>query len=51
MDVAYHAFRMLFQNKPFFAPIDEFPQEILDIGTGTGKCLESRYLIFNLDSR
>ncbi|RDW56482.1 hypothetical protein BP5796_13123 [Coleophoma crateriformis] len=36
MDIAYHAFRMLFDNKPFFAPIGDNPQEIVDIGTGTG---------------
>ncbi|KAH8778921.1 S-adenosyl-L-methionine-dependent methyltransferase [Hyaloscypha finlandica] len=32
----YHALRILFEEKPFYAPIDENPQCILDIGTGTG---------------
>jgi hypothetical protein len=37
MDIQYHALRILFEEKHFYAPIDENPQCILDIGTGTGK--------------
>lgn len=36
MDIQYHALRILFEDKPFYAPIDKHPQRILDIGTGTG---------------
>jgi hypothetical protein len=37
MDIQYHALRILFENKLFYAPIGENPQRILDIGTGIGK--------------
>jgi hypothetical protein len=37
MDIQYHALRILFEDKPFYAPIGEHPQRILDIGTGTGE--------------
>lgn len=36
MDLQYHALRLAFQNKDFFAPIAEKSTNILDIGTGTG---------------
>ncbi|KAN0095936.1 S-adenosyl-L-methionine-dependent methyltransferase [Hyaloscypha variabilis] len=36
MDIQYHALRILFEEKLFYAPIDKNPQCILDIGTGTG---------------
>jgi hypothetical protein len=37
MDIQYHALRILFEEKLFYAPIDKNPQCILDIGTGTGE--------------
>ncbi|KAG8531650.1 uncharacterized protein KY384_003281 [Bacidia gigantensis] len=36
MDLQYHALRLAFGDKLFFAPIDDSPATILDIGTGTG---------------
>lgn len=36
MDIHYHALRILFGDKPFFAPITDKPQRILDQCTGTG---------------
>ena len=39
MDIQYHALRILFEEKLFYAPIDKNPQCILDIGTGTGESL------------
>ena len=36
MDLQYHALRLAFGDKLFFAPIGENPTHILDIGTGTG---------------
>ena len=39
MDIQYHAIRLLFENKPFFAPIGKNPERIIDFGTGTGKSL------------
>lgn len=41
MDIQYHAIRLLFENKPFFAPIGEKPERIVDFGTGTGKLLNT----------
>lgn len=35
MDVTYHAFRLTFRDRLFFAPI-AYPTAILDVGTGTG---------------
>lgn len=35
MDIAYHAILVMFEGKPFFAPVKN-PQRILDMGTGTG---------------
>jgi len=32
----YHAFRLVFQDKLYWAPV-RAPQAILDVGTGTGK--------------
>ena len=37
MDIQYHALRLLFENIPFFAPVGDKPQRIIDFGTGTGK--------------
>jgi hypothetical protein len=37
MDIQYHALRILFHGKHFYAPIYKSPQCILDIGTGTGE--------------
>ncbi|KAI9805752.1 MAG: hypothetical protein M1833_005245 [Piccolia ochrophora] len=36
LDTQYHAVRLAFDNKPFFAPIGDSPKAILDVGTGTG---------------
>ncbi|KAI9679520.1 MAG: hypothetical protein M1817_005542 [Caeruleum heppii] len=36
LDLQYHALRLSYDNKSFFAPIGDAPQAILDIGTGTG---------------
>ncbi|KAL8636082.1 MAG: hypothetical protein Q9228_006485 [Teloschistes exilis] len=36
MEFQYHALRLAFGNKLFFAPIGDKPAKILDIGTGTG---------------
>lgn len=35
MDMAYHSLLLMFDGKPFFAPVEN-PQRILDVGTGTG---------------
>jgi hypothetical protein len=35
LDLTYHAWRLMFDDKSFFAPVKN-PQAILDIGTGTG---------------
>ena len=36
MDLQYHALRLAYGDKLFFAPIGDSPANILDIGTGTG---------------
>ena len=36
MELQYHALRLAFSDKPFFAPLGDKPGQILDIGTGTG---------------
>ena len=36
MELQYHALRLAFGDKLFFAPLDDNPSHILDIGTGTG---------------
>ncbi|KAI9838753.1 MAG: hypothetical protein M1837_002351 [Sclerophora amabilis] len=36
LDIQYHALRLAFDGKAFFSPVGSSPQEILDIGTGTG---------------
>lgn len=36
MDLQYHALRLAYGDKLFFAPIRDNPTHILDIGTGTG---------------
>ncbi|KIX97333.1 uncharacterized protein Z520_06785 [Fonsecaea multimorphosa CBS 102226] len=36
LDIAHHIFFLLFDNKLFQAPIGSSPQEVLDVGTGTG---------------
>ena len=36
MDLQYHAMRLAFGDKLLFAPIGDTPENILDIGTGTG---------------
>ena len=35
MDLQYHAMRLAFEDKPFFAPVNN-PKRVLDAGTGTG---------------
>lgn len=35
MDMQYASLRLLFDEKPFLAPVKN-PQSILDVGTGTG---------------
>jgi hypothetical protein len=35
MDLMYHALLVMFDGKPFFAPVKN-PQRIVDMGTGTG---------------
>lgn len=35
MDIHYHAVRLAFDNKHYFAPLER-PTCILDVGTGTG---------------
>lgn len=43
-DMKHSMFKMLCGNKLFYAPIGQSPQEILDIGTGTGIwAIESEY--------
>ncbi|KAL8819120.1 MAG: hypothetical protein Q9191_007802 [Dirinaria sp. TL-2023a] len=36
LDIQYHALRLAFGDKPFFAPVDDSATAILDVGTGTG---------------
>ena len=36
LDIAHHIFLILFNGKLFHAPIGDSPQEVLDLGTGTG---------------
>ncbi|OAP58043.1 hypothetical protein AYL99_07133 [Fonsecaea erecta] len=36
LDIAHHVFYLLFDGKLFLAPIGSSPQEVLDVGTGTG---------------
>lgn len=33
---SHHMYTMMLDNKLFLAPIDPNPQQVLDIGTGTG---------------
>ena len=40
MDLQYHAMRLAFGNKPFFAPVDKDLKRTLDVGTGTGIWVE-----------
>ncbi|KAL8920700.1 MAG: hypothetical protein Q9172_004384 [Xanthocarpia lactea] len=40
MDLQYHAMRLAFGNKPFFAPVDKDLKRVLDVGTGTGIWVE-----------
>lgn len=47
MDIQYHAIRLLFDNKPFFAPVGNKPERIIDFGTGTGN-LPSKANLFVL---
>jgi hypothetical protein len=35
MELAYQSLKRMFDEKPFFAPLQN-PQRILDVGTGTG---------------
>jgi ubiquinone/menaquinone biosynthesis C-methylase UbiE len=37
LDITYHAWRFLFDDKLVFAPIGDTPHKVIDIGTGTGK--------------
>ncbi|KAL8969304.1 MAG: hypothetical protein Q9183_002062 [Haloplaca sp. 2 TL-2023] len=39
MDLQYHAMRLAFEDKPFFAPVNN-PKRVLDAGTGTGIWVE-----------
>jgi len=48
MDIQYHALRILFEEKLFYAPIDKNPQCILDIGTGTGESPKKLLVIYLL---
>ncbi|KAL8735476.1 MAG: hypothetical protein Q9181_002798 [Wetmoreana brouardii] len=36
MDLQYHAMRLAFHDKPFFAPVGDNLKRVLDAGTGTG---------------
>jgi SAM-dependent methyltransferase len=36
MDLQHHKYALVLGNKHFLAPIGDYPQEILDLGTGTG---------------
>lgn len=45
MDIQYHAIRLLFENKPFYAPVGDKPERIIDFGTGTGKFLPTKSVL------
>lgn len=34
---SHHVFTILFDGKLYTAPITEYPENIIDVGTGTGK--------------
>ena len=36
MDLVHHIYSILLDGKLHLAPIDENPQRVLDLGTGTG---------------
>lgn len=36
LDIGHHMYTMMLDNKLFLAPIDPNPQQVLDVGTGTG---------------
>ena len=36
MDLQHHKYALVLGDRHFLAPIGEFPQEVLDLGTGTG---------------
>lgn len=36
LDIIHHIYLLMMDDKLFLAPIDPNPQNILDIGTGTG---------------
>lgn len=36
LDIANHLYLLTLKNKLYLAPIDEHPQRVLDVGTGTG---------------
>ncbi|KAL8705594.1 MAG: hypothetical protein Q9201_001281 [Fulgogasparrea decipioides] len=40
MDLQYHAMRLAFHDKPFFAPVRDNLKRVLDAGTGTGIWVE-----------
>jgi hypothetical protein len=50
MDIQYHALRILFEERLFYAPIDKNPQCILDIGTGTGESPRKLFMVNWLNS-
>ncbi|MDI1487872.1 MAG: hypothetical protein OHK93_007145 [Ramalina farinacea] len=39
LDLQYHALRLAFGDKAYFAPIGDEPKAIMDVGTGTGTML------------
>ena len=42
LDLQYHALRLAFGDKAYFAPIGDEPKAIMDVGTGTGTMLSPR---------
>ena len=40
MDLQYHAVRLVFGDKLFFAPLEKDMKRVLDVGTGTGIWVE-----------
>ncbi|KAL8698147.1 MAG: hypothetical protein Q9224_001985 [Gallowayella concinna] len=43
MDLQYHAMRLTYGDKPFFAPVEKDMKRVLDVGTGTGIWVEDIY--------
>ncbi|KAL8810401.1 MAG: hypothetical protein Q9223_002469 [Gallowayella weberi] len=43
MNLQYHAQRLTYGDKPFFAPVEKDMKRVLDVGTGTGIWVEDVY--------